>query len=174
MPFPEGVSLAKLAGSIRFLASLNPKNLVEKTKISQAVQSLKQIIFLDSGVIDILRKIEQGSDVERDILIEYSEIFSSLSNEMAEILSYIDPYEFSGNDRISVTDMQSLASVKFRKINFRRDISVFFKDCSEAENLKEDEQLQVKAAGIVMQVEKLNRDIDKLTKKLTVVKISRA
>jgi hypothetical protein len=159
-------TLTKFSAGLRLLGALNPVSLVEKTKIAQAIQSLKEILFLDSGVLNVLREIEEGAQLDVEILSHYRDYFQDISKEMQSILSYISPREFAGIERVSVSDIQSLDSIRHRKVNFRADISVFFDHCVNSENLRDDEALKKKAGAVVARVEKLNGDIAKLAKKL--------
>lgn len=165
-------SFTGFSRAIQVLGSLNPTSRIEKVKISQALQSLKEILFLNSEVIRFIKDIEQGRDVELNEAQILRDEFRELSHRMHDTLSYLDPRRFDDVERIMPRDAHLLDQIKYGKIDIRRKVSDLFEDYIECKlhHGRNIDDVAATASSLLAQIGKLNKEIDGASRRLSRLK----
>jgi hypothetical protein len=134
----------------------------QKIGIDQALQSLKEILFLPSATRLTIELISKGQNVDVEAAKSLGEYFSQIDDAMADTLRYIDPHRLRANGKLRTDELMLLDEVRYRKISVRLSVSNMlshYVDCT----VRGASTAAVKreAATLLRAVDGLNKQIKK-------------
>jgi hypothetical protein len=159
-------------GSLNVAEKLNQRK--NRIQIEQAIQSLKQIVFLPSEVRSTIQAISKGKVVNTADAKRLAEYFGQIDDAMAETLKYLEPRRFEENESFGTQDMFLLDQVRNGKLSARIAVSDLL--LQYVNSVVEDKSLghiKSQANQLLKSINSLNKDIAKTEKRLVVLKRGR-
>jgi hypothetical protein len=152
---------------LKRIVTLDISAQIERVRIDNAVQSLRQIFFFSPELKHALEQIAQGEPINDEIAAFFAESFASVPREIAEALEYLRHERFEDGSRVLIEDMELMSQIGIGKINVRREIGNFFRSYSNSRNNRaERSNVRTEAARIVGQIERFNVAVKECEKKL--------
>jgi ribosomal protein L16 Arg81 hydroxylase len=163
---PEGTLMAavRLAKS---LLTFDFSEQVERVRIDNAVQSLRQIFFLPSELLDAFEEISMGNAISPDLAEYFANEFGEITPRIANAFEFLETDRFEDSRRVLIEDMELLREIRNGKVNVRREVSDFFREYVRAQRHREiSPDLRVHADRVLGQINRLNAAIKECEAKL--------
>jgi hypothetical protein len=169
------VSLMSAVRLVRSILSLDFSQQIERVRIDNAVQSLRQIFFFPSELRYALEKISDGKRIDLETAKFFAQEFRIVPARIEDAFEFLRVERFEDGQRVLIADIQMMREIQIGKIDVRREISRFFQDYV-LENRGGGVRAKIRddAARILGQIDRLNSAIRECEAKLLSARNSRA
>lgn len=163
----EGVERA-LMTAVKILSKVSPDQIarqVDRVKIDQALQSLRQIFFFPGELIHSLELISSGEAIEPEVARFFRDQFENVSSDVVDAIRYLQADLFEQSQSLSLKDIEIIESIRYGKLDLRRSVHryfAFYLAALESGDSRRLEEATIEAARLLGQVERLNSSIKKL------------
>lgn len=159
------VILASAVRSLKLFEKLNIDRRIDRVRVDNALQTLRQIFFYSSELTTALEDIEASRPVEPEVIEYFINEFQTVPAHIQGALSFIENSRFEDRNVLLIEDIDIMNQIRYGKIDTRREISRFF-ESYRAELQRGSNRIALDASRILGQIERFNALIKKLEKKL--------
>ncbi len=159
------VTLMSAVRALNIFERFDVTRRIDRVKIDNALQTLRQIFFYPSQLIAVLEDIEAGRPVEPDVIEYFADDFGKVPPNVREALSFLVNERFEDSNALRIEDMELMTMIRDGKLNTRREVSQFFRNY-QAEADRSSNRLPMEATRVLGQIARFNTLIKKLEKKL--------
>jgi hypothetical protein len=161
---------ASLMSAVRIVKSLLTLDLsrqIERVKIDNAVQSLRQIFFFSPELRCALESMSDGESVDIETAEYFAEQFRNVPFRIENALTFLRTERFEDAQHVLIDDIQMMEEINYGKINIRKEISRFFRDFVDHNRAgQRQKKYRDEAARLLGQIDRLNNVIRECEEKL--------
>ncbi|MGM4917648.1 hypothetical protein [Tardiphaga sp. 813_E8_N1_3] len=138
----------------------------DRVLIEQAIQSLRQIYFFPSDLLEFLRQISDGASVDDDLVSELVEIYDDVrAPRIEDALSFLRNRRFERSQRLTIADMRSFEEIANGKISVRQSVRRFLHNYASRPSSTD---WALEASRILGQILRLNDAIEQSENQLRI------
>src|SRR5947209_9566791 len=159
------ITLMNAVQGLRAFEGLNVSRRIDRVRLDNALQSLRQIFFYSSELTRTLEEISRGEPVDPEVVEYFAREFRAVPIEIDDALGYLQNEKFESRNTLRIEELNLMSDIRAGKLSTRRDVSQFFQDYGAA-NRTGERQFGTEAARVLGQIERLNSAIRGLEAKL--------
>lgn len=150
---------------LKALLTLDLSRQIDRVRIDNALQTLRQIFFYSTDLIDVLEEIEAGNPADPEVVEHFASEFANLPYGMQHSLEFIENERFEDRNILRIDDLDILQQIRSGKLDARREVSRFFRSY-QRDAARRGRHFSRDATLVLGQIERLNTLIKNLEKKL--------
>jgi hypothetical protein len=152
---------------VKNILTLDFSQQIERVRIDNAVQSLRQIFFFPSELRYAVEKISDGKPIDLETADFFAEEFSAIPPQIQDAFEFLRVERFEDSQRVLIDDVRMMREIQLGKIDVRSEINRFFRSYvreNGRERLKA--KFRDEAARLLGQIDRLNNAIQECEAKL--------